>query len=40
MGDAYEEIKLNLVGDVRLVVVVENMRRNNVNEEERGEHKH
>ena len=44
MGDARKEIKPNLVGDVRLVSVkmtfVENVRGNNVNEEERGEHKH
>ena len=44
MGDAREEIKPNVVGDMRPVAVknilVENVRGNNVNVEERGEHEH
>ena len=44
MGDAREEIKPNLVSDVRPVAVknilVENVRGNNANMEERGEHEH
>ena len=44
MGDACEEIKPNLVGDVRPMAgindFVENVRENDVNVEERGEHKH
>ena len=44
MGVAREEIKPNLVGDVRPVAVknilVENVRGNNVNVEERGDHEH
>ena len=44
MGDACEELKPNLVGDVRPVAVkndfVENLRGNNLNVEEREEHEH
>ena len=44
MGDAREEIKPNLVGNVRPVAVkndfVKNVRRNNLNVEGQGEHEH